>query len=85
MRGRLTMLMPVGQKPADRDRTQVMRFFDGLKLAEPGLVPVHEWRPVAGAGTAARLSCGAPSDGRPDAAKRGRAPGYFALPRRTGQ
>lgn len=24
---------------------QIIRFFDGLELVEPGIVPVHEWRP----------------------------------------
>jgi S-adenosyl methyltransferase len=24
---------------------QILRFFDGLELAEPGVVPIHEWRP----------------------------------------
>jgi hypothetical protein len=28
-----------------RSRSQVLRFFDGLELAEPGLVRVTEWRP----------------------------------------
>src|SRR5262249_54129179 len=28
-----------------RDRDQVGRFFAGLELVEPGLVPVDEWRP----------------------------------------
>jgi hypothetical protein len=28
-----------------RDRAGVSRFFDGLALLEPGLVPVDEWRP----------------------------------------
>jgi hypothetical protein len=28
-----------------RSHAEVARFFDGLELAEPGLVPVHEWRP----------------------------------------
>ncbi|MGI8332558.1 SAM-dependent methyltransferase [Actinomadura scrupuli] len=30
---------------ASRDREQVLRFFDGLELVEPGLVYVREWRP----------------------------------------
>ncbi|MGA2826049.1 MAG: SAM-dependent methyltransferase [Streptosporangiaceae bacterium] len=30
-----------------RDRTQVVRFFDGLELIEPGVVVVPEWRPVS--------------------------------------
>jgi S-adenosyl methyltransferase len=28
-----------------RDRAEVARFFDGLDLVEPGLVPVQQWRP----------------------------------------
>ena len=28
-----------------RRADQIARFFDGLELVEPGLVPVHEWRP----------------------------------------
>jgi hypothetical protein len=28
-----------------RTREQILRFFDGLELAEPGLVQVHRWRP----------------------------------------
>jgi hypothetical protein len=26
---------------------QVIRFFDGLELADPGVVPIHQWRPDA--------------------------------------
>jgi len=28
-----------------RRADQIARFFDGLDLVEPGLVPVHEWHP----------------------------------------
>jgi SAM-dependent methyltransferase len=28
-----------------RDRAEVARFFDGLEVVEPGIVPVAEWRP----------------------------------------
>ena len=31
-------------QPGFRDREQVLRFFDGLDLVEPGLVRVEEWR-----------------------------------------
>jgi hypothetical protein len=44
---------------AMRSREQVARFFDGMDLAEPGLVRLDEWRPeapVGGAG-AATLWC----------------------------
>jgi hypothetical protein len=38
------------QQYAYRSRDQVTRFFDGTDLAEPGLVPVHKWRPEPGTG-----------------------------------
>jgi SAM-dependent methyltransferase len=28
-----------------RRTDQIARFFDGLELAEPGLLPIHQWRP----------------------------------------
>jgi hypothetical protein len=28
-----------------RDKAEITRFFDGLELVEPGIVPVGEWRP----------------------------------------
>ena len=28
-----------------RPRSEVLEFFDGLELLEPGLVPIGEWRP----------------------------------------
>jgi len=31
----------------------VTRFFDGLSLVEPGVVPVQEWRPATAAEAAA--------------------------------
>ena len=34
-----------------RSREQVARFFTGLDLAEPGVVPTEAWRPEAGAGS----------------------------------
>lgn len=48
---KLSASMPAGQRPAFRDRAGVARFFHGLDLVAPGLVPATEWR--AGAGTAA--------------------------------
>jgi hypothetical protein len=33
-----------------RNREQVTRFFAGLDLVEPGVVPVEEWRPEPGTG-----------------------------------
>ncbi|KLL12248.1 MULTISPECIES: SAM-dependent methyltransferase [Protofrankia] len=34
-----------------RSHKQVLRFFDGLELLEPGLVPTTQWRPEPGADT----------------------------------
>ena len=31
-----------------RSRDQILGFFDGFDLLEPGLVPKHQWRPVTG-------------------------------------
>jgi hypothetical protein len=31
-----------------RSREQILGFFDGFELLEPGIVPKHQWRPVAG-------------------------------------
>ncbi|MFI6208072.1 SAM-dependent methyltransferase [Streptomyces sp. NPDC051041] len=33
-----------------RTRAEVLRFFDGLRLADPGLVVAHRWRPEPGSG-----------------------------------
>ena len=41
----------VQQQLTLRSREQVARFFEGLELVEPGLVPVREWRPEPGADT----------------------------------
>jgi trans-aconitate methyltransferase len=43
MAGRLNRLMK--QKVTYRDHAEVGRFFDGLEMVEPGLVPVSQWRP----------------------------------------
>ena len=31
-----------------REPAQVLRFFDGLELVEPGVVPIHQWHPDPG-------------------------------------
>jgi hypothetical protein len=43
-----------------RSRTEILGFFDGLELVDPGLVPKHEWRPVLGetAGQTPNISWG---------------------------
>jgi S-adenosyl methyltransferase len=28
-------------------QAEVLRFFDGLELVEPGLIPVLQWRPIS--------------------------------------
>src|SRR5581483_11884138 len=38
-------------QPHFRSRPQVMTFFDGWQLVDPGLVPKHEWRPEPDTGT----------------------------------
>jgi hypothetical protein len=37
-----------GEKGGPRDRDQFARFFTGLELVEPGIVPIGEWRPTPG-------------------------------------
>ncbi|MQA88452.1 MAG: SAM-dependent methyltransferase [Streptosporangiales bacterium] len=44
-----------------RSYPEVARFFDGLELVEPGVVPVNQWRPgvgVPGAGSEFAIHCG---------------------------
>jgi hypothetical protein len=38
-----------GEKGGPRDRDQFARFFTGLELVEPGVVPIGDWRPDPGA------------------------------------
>jgi hypothetical protein len=49
---RLSELMT--QRVIPRSHAQVTRFFDGLDLIEPGVVPVQEWRPDSAAEAAER-------------------------------
>jgi hypothetical protein len=44
MAGKLNEIM--AEKIVARDHAGVARFFDGLDLVEPGLVPVAKWRPM---------------------------------------
>ncbi|HUB23031.1 MAG TPA: SAM-dependent methyltransferase [Streptosporangiaceae bacterium] len=37
----------VAEKVTFRTQAEVLRFFDGLELVEPGLVPVPRWRPAS--------------------------------------
>ncbi|MFI5062363.1 MAG: SAM-dependent methyltransferase [Streptosporangiales bacterium] len=49
---RLSQLMT--QRVTPRSHAQVTRFFDGLELIEPGVVPVQQWRPDSDLEAAAR-------------------------------
>ena len=40
---RFNQLAPA--KATLRTRAEILRFFDGLELLEPGLVQIHRWRP----------------------------------------
>lgn len=42
------------QRVTPRSREQVTRFFDGLDLIEPGVVPIQQWRPDSDEEAAAR-------------------------------
>lgn len=35
----------MGRKVTFRTHAEVSRFFEGLELVEPGVVPVQDWRP----------------------------------------
>jgi hypothetical protein len=48
----LTQVM--AQRITPRSREQVRRFFDGVDLIEPGVVPIQQWRPDSDAEAAAR-------------------------------
>ena len=37
----------MAEKVTHRDRPAVTRFFDGLELVEPGIVPASKWRPAS--------------------------------------
>ena len=37
----------VAEKVTHRTRAEVARFFGGLELVEPGVVPVPQWRPAS--------------------------------------
>jgi hypothetical protein len=45
---RLGAMMPQSERPVLRDRAQVTRFFAGLEVLEPGVVPIQDWRPDTG-------------------------------------
>jgi hypothetical protein len=49
---KLSALM--AEKVTPRSREQVTRFFDGLELVEPGVVPIQQWRPDTEAEAKAR-------------------------------
>jgi hypothetical protein len=49
---RLSTLM--AQRVTPRSHAQVTRFFDGLEVLEPGVVPIQEWRPASDEEASAR-------------------------------
>jgi hypothetical protein len=51
---RLSELLP--QRVNPRSQAQVTKFFDGLELVEPGVVPIQQWRPDNDQAAAARAS-----------------------------
>ena len=55
MGDRLNRLL--AQRSTYRSREEVTRFFDGLELVPPGVVPIQEWRPASAeeAGAAAAM------------------------------
>jgi SAM-dependent methyltransferase len=40
------MRKDMADPPTPRSRAEVLRFFDGFDLLDPGVVPVHRWRPA---------------------------------------
>jgi hypothetical protein len=44
------------QRVTPRSRAQVARFFDGLHLVEPGVVPIQQWRPATAEEAATRAA-----------------------------
>jgi hypothetical protein len=61
---RLSELLP--QRVNPRSQAQVTKFFDGLELVEPGVVPIQQWRPDSDEEAAAPASLWAASPGNPD-------------------
>jgi hypothetical protein len=51
---RLSELLPLRVNP--RSQAQVTKFFDGLELVEPGVVPIQQWRPASDDESAARAA-----------------------------
>ena len=49
---KLSLLMT--QRVNPRSQAQVARFFNGLEILEPGVVPIQEWRPDTEEEAAAR-------------------------------
>jgi hypothetical protein len=46
------------QQYTHRNHAEVLRFFDGLEMAEPGLVELRHWRPTIEAGRVTPGWCG---------------------------
>lgn len=46
--GRAVYARTAADAPTPRSHAEILRFFDGFELVEPGLVPTEEWRPEEG-------------------------------------
>jgi hypothetical protein len=44
----ITIYRQANEHVIPRSRTEILGFFDGFELVDPGLVPKHEWHPVLG-------------------------------------
>ena len=60
---RLSELLP--QRVNPRSHAQVTKFFDGLELVEPGVVPIQQWRPASDDEAAARAALWGGVAGKP--------------------
>jgi hypothetical protein len=61
-----TLNQMMAEKVTFRDRPAVARFFEGLELAEHGMVQASKWRPASAAEGPARRPCGPASRANPD-------------------
>jgi S-adenosyl methyltransferase len=48
MRAKIPPFPSSGESRRRAAATAVVRFFTGLERADPGVVPIHRWRPGAG-------------------------------------
>jgi hypothetical protein len=72
-----TMNELVAEKVTFRTQAEVLRFFDGFELVEPGVMPVPQWRPASDLEAASPTVMWCGSDARTDRP----APGVCLRPR----